>query len=828
MDQVNILSTFSPIMRSFILSEKVITILIAPLGEAKCLACGTPVLMADGTIRPVEEVEDGDQVMGDDGTPRNVTGTVRGYAEMFKVVPVKGAPFVCNGPHILSLKRSRAKRPGSFRGRDLTAEIVDISVEDYLKKSKQFKAYHKLYRVAVDYPEQTLPIPPYLFGLWLGDGTSVYPEITTADLEIVDYLKEQADRMGLRLVEKVFLEGNRSKGYRFSGDFPVRGKGENQFLNFLKSYNLLGNKHIPNIYKVNSRENRLQLLAGIIDTDGSFNHEGYEVTQKNQQIAEGIAYLARSLGLAAYIRPKKANGFGIKRIYFAVWISGDCSCIPVKLARKKCQPRIQKKGVLVTGIKEIVPVGPAEYFGFELDGNRRFLLGDFTVTHNTFTCIATMIRHAGRCGKPIRCAIIRDTLENIKLSIVPSIQEFFQEFFPENPTSHYLFTNEFKELVIRTNPQIKVDLFGIDDPASLSKLQGSSAYSLIWLNEPAPITDKSNAGLSEDVYNVAVIRAVRHKGTPGRLLVDMNPADETHWTFKRFIEEADFDPEFPLIQKQVWRVPYGDNPHLKDESRQAVKKMYANDPAAYTRYVEGKFAVIYKGEKISPYYKRDLHLLLGPAEPVKGLESFRLWDSWGSPCCILGQVTTIGRLIIYDVCIIDGNSDIRTLISTQVEPLLNSPRWKNKARNWRDVGDFTMAIRDQSNVEESAKMVIQRAFKTRFEPGPSTWKMTKQGMDDLFEGHGLIQGIPSVQLDPIGAKLLDKALSGQWHYPVDSSGKRSREKPVKDFWSHIGDAFAAGACVLRPSPRKADIRKARELALKTRKRAQGYAVSGGM
>lgn len=469
---------------------------------------------------------------------------------------------------------------------------------------------------------------------------------------------------------------------------------------------------------------------------------------------------------------------------------------------------------------------------------RSFILSEKVITiliaplgeAKTFTCIATMIRHAQRCGKPIRCAIIRDTLENIKLSIVPSIQEFFQEFFPENPTSHYLFKNEYKELTLFTDPQITVDLFGIDDPASLGKLQGSSAYSLIWLNEPAPISDKANAGLSEDVYNVAVVRAVRHKGSPGRLLVDMNPADELHWTYNRFIVEPDFDPEFPLIQKQVWQIPYGDNPHLKDESRQAVKKMYANDPSAYARYVEGKFAVIYKGERVTPYYKRDLHLL--PPDPVpmpvKGLESVRLWDSWGAPACVLGQITTIGRLIIYDVCIINGNSDLRVLISTQVEPLLNSPRWKGKARSWRDIGDFTMAMRDQSNVEESAKMVVQRAFRGRFEPGPSTWKMVKQGLDNMFGQNGLIQGMPSVQIDPLGASLADKALAGEWHYPVDNQGKRSRDKPVKDFYSHIGDAIANGCAVLRPSSRKGDIRKTMELANKAKKRAQSYAVAGGM
>jgi hypothetical protein len=447
----------------------------------------------------------------------------------------------------------------------------------------------------------------------------------------------------------------------------------------------------------------------------------------------------------------------------------------------------------------------------------------------TFGCIGAMLAHARRCGQAIRCAIVRDTLENIKLSIVPSIQEFFQE------CPHVIrFKNEYKELTIRYDDpetgkeiRIDVDLFGIDDPASLGKLQGSSAYSLIWLNEPAPIADKANAGLSEEVYNVAVIRCVRRKGTPGRLLVDMNPADDQHWTYRRFILEPDDDPEFPLVQKQVWHVPYGENRSLDDKARQAARKMYANDPAAYARYVQGKFAVIYRGEKVTPYYKEEIHLLPGRAEPVQGLESFRFWDSWGSPCCVLGQITTIGRLIVYDVCMIFGNSDIRTLISTQVDPLLNSPRWKNKARSWRDIGDFTMAMRDQSNVLESAKLVIQRHFNNRFEPGPSTWKLVKQGLDDMFQTHGLIMGLPSVQIDPVGGKLLHNALNGAWHYPVDNAGKRTRDKPKKDEASHPGDAFANGCAVLRPSARKADIQKMQELKNKTKKRAQSYAVAGG-
>jgi hypothetical protein len=48
-------------------------------------------------------------------------------------------------------------------------------------------------------------------------------------------------------------------------------------------------------------------------------------------------------------------------------------------------------------------------------------------------------------------------------------------------------------------------------------------------------------------------------------------------------------------------------------------------------------------------------------------------------------------------------------------------------------------------------------------------------------------GLPSVQIDPVGGKLLDRALNGAWHYPVDNAGKRTRDKPKKDEASHPGD-----------------------------------------
>jgi len=469
-----------------------------------------------------------------------------------------------------------------------------------------------------------------------------------------------------------------------------------------------------------------------------------------------------------------------------------------------------------------------------------FILSEKTITilvaplgeGKTFGCIATMIYHAARCGQPIRCAIVRDTLENIKLSIVPSVEEFFEEFFPDNPTRFYRFKNECKELTIFGNLRIEVDLFGIDDPASLGKLQGSSAYSLIWLNEPAPIADKANAGLSEEVYNVAGIRAVRRKATPGRLIVDMNPADEEHWTHRRFIEEEDFDPNFPLVHKQVWFVPYGENQHLKEESRQMAKKMYENDEAAYARYVKGEFAAVYRGEKVTPQYKRERHLCPDILVPAPGLVSFAFFDSWHNPACCLGQITSTGRLTFIDTLRLQ-NSDIRTLIHTQVIPLLNSPKWRNKPNSWRIGGDFSMKQPDQSNRNESAARVVEEAFRKFlklpgifFEAGPSKWDTMKRHIARALQD-GDHRGDSLVLLSNDN-RLLDKGLRGAWHYKTDNSGNVLKNvKPDKDVHSHPCDAWANAVGVLLPAlDRRAHLGDYRKAAVRVKQRIQSYATGG--
>lgn len=363
------------------------TACVMPTATGKCLAKSTPVIMWDGTVKPVDDVRVGDLLVGPNSQPRRVLSTTRGREMMYRVTPTKGDPYTVNASHILSLKLTP---DGRGDGEHL---LVNLTVAEYLKKSNWFKHRAKGWRTEIHWPEAAVPLDPYFLGLWLGDGHHKRPQITTADPEIVAYLAEFSDKVGLRLHRESYA--GRCDGYAVSG-VKQRWKA-NPVTAAMRSLGVFGNKHIPLAYLRNSRRVRLELLAGLIDSDGHLCRAGgYEITAKSYELASQIAFLARSLGFAAYIRAKQSTcQTGAVGVYYRLHLSGRLSNVPVKLGRKRHPVLSHAKDVLVHGIG-VEPVGDGDYYGFTLDGDGLFLLGDFTVTHNTELYLSVAVEEVGR------------------------------------------------------------------------------------------------------------------------------------------------------------------------------------------------------------------------------------------------------------------------------------------------------------------------------------------------------------------------------------------------------------------------------------------------
>lgn len=343
-------------------------------------------MLANGTTKPVEAIRVGNLLMGLNSEPREVLNLCRGRDVMFEVTPTKGEPFVVNGDHILSLVRTAdARKPGG--------EIVDVSVRDWLKWTNTRKHLYKLFRTGFELSEPKLPIDPYFLGVLLGDGYFGKKQLTVSkpDREIREACEIECTKRGLGLRTEFRSRNNPS--YRFSQNGGLL-RADLIGLGLDKTQS--DTKFVPVSYKTASSKQRLEVLAGLMDTDGSRSRGGFDFVSKSEELAKDVVFLARSVGLAAYITPcRKGCQTGAVGDYWRVSISGDCSRIPTRIPRKKVGTRLQKKDVLRTGftVKEL---GIEDFYGFTLDGDGRYLMGDFTVTHNsgkTRTGGALVTRH---------------------------------------------------------------------------------------------------------------------------------------------------------------------------------------------------------------------------------------------------------------------------------------------------------------------------------------------------------------------------------------------------------------------------------------------------
>lgn len=511
-------------------------------GAGKCLGKHTPVLMYDGGIKNVEDIQTGDLLMGPDSRPRTVLSTTKGRGELFKIIPRKGQPWVCNDVHVLTLKhsaptnmrrirkassrqyvfrsflepyrqtilsmkaagngpteiskavvnlsngtvsphpttiihyvkdrirfaipkllkrsdRSTRLRRGIYQafGIDLSRaqkvvreefsweendHIVDVPLRDFLERTSEgqrsswaISQYWKIFRVPVDFTESDEAKPFdenwfYFVGMWLGDGAWRRSVITTKDPELREFLESFAAKNGWSTY--VYTD-RRSDVWQihtfrrpFHGPTGYLSDPEHPYTKILRRCLAAENqKFIPLFLKTAARKKRLSLLAGLIDTDGDATRGCLSYTSVSPRLAEDVAFLARSLGLAAYVcsMEKSITSLGFTGRYWRVSISGDTSIIPCKLRRKLNGPRLQKKNVLRTGWR-VEPMGEGDYYGFTLNGDGRFLLSDFTVTHNTVSAIVGQFHQVFRHEK----GTLRDSWEGSDLEVkVEEIEKRYRQ-----------------------------------------------------------------------------------------------------------------------------------------------------------------------------------------------------------------------------------------------------------------------------------------------------------------------------------------------------------------------------------------------------------------
>lgn len=352
---------------------------------AGCLGKDVPVLMFDGSMKMSQDIVVGDVLMGPDSTPRNVLVTQRGHSNMYRIVPVKGMEWTCNDSHVMVVHDQYITRSMRLYNSHHKTDVVDRRMDSILKfrRSDNSIGHLKLVRTGVEFSEVNTKVDPYILGLWLAEGTkkkkaptfTIYKE----DTDILEYLRNYSVPTGVFIKEKP------------DGESCIRVKflGANHEFNdeFSKScVDGAGMVSIPKNYLINSRKNRLRLLAGLLDGDGYLGEDGkgFTISTKFEQLGKDIVYLCRSLGFQCNGHWKKSTirSRNFEGYYYHISISGHTDAIPNVLKRKHAGKRQQIKDVLHTGFS-VYDIGMGDWYGFTVDGDNRYLLGDFTITHNS-------------------------------------------------------------------------------------------------------------------------------------------------------------------------------------------------------------------------------------------------------------------------------------------------------------------------------------------------------------------------------------------------------------------------------------------------------------
>jgi hypothetical protein len=288
-----------------------------------------------------------------------------------------------------------------------------ISTRDLLKNGLFDKNLKKKYSIpnagAVEYKKKEFLVDPYVLGAWLGDGSSYSGVIGNADYEMGQYIANNTKHS----IQKETVIPPRYEGYKTLYEWRISGLTEDlKTLGVIRPQKATGecNKNIPDEYLYGSIDQRLELLAGLLDTDGSCSKRGtVEFGLTIESIVKKVQILVHSLGwkttpinskIPTY-RDGQGNLVEGKRIY---WISFHPNRQVFRLSRKAIRLEEKLKSNVTQQIRhkrryliEINPINdnPEDYFCFTVDSaSHLFLCTEaFIPTHNTVFTLLSLIRN---------------------------------------------------------------------------------------------------------------------------------------------------------------------------------------------------------------------------------------------------------------------------------------------------------------------------------------------------------------------------------------------------------------------------------------------------
>lgn len=323
---------------------------------------------------PIKDVKKGDRIYDDSGKLTTVLDRIDFNDQVqYEITLQDGRKILCGKGHKWAVyHRTKYK-------------VVDLEYILSTKyKSQRSNGYWEYaFRLPltkpIDYKEKEFILDPYILGLWLGDGQSDQFSLTSIDEEIIDSWKNYAIKNNFDIRE-------RGLSYHLSG------KIKNSPKKILRRLSVLKNKHIPEEYFFGSINQRLSLLQGLMDTDGTIGFKGYSTFDNtNHKLIKGVERLCWSLGIKTKLKTKPTtwvhNGVRKRSFSYRLFINTD---LPIfRLTRKLNKIEVNESAKSISSarssaIVDIKEVGVRPSVCIKVDNKSHlFLAGDYIVTHNS-------------------------------------------------------------------------------------------------------------------------------------------------------------------------------------------------------------------------------------------------------------------------------------------------------------------------------------------------------------------------------------------------------------------------------------------------------------
>jgi hypothetical protein len=410
--------------------------LAAPSGAGKATALTTRIPLPNGKYKLAGDVKLGDYLLSRTGKPTKVVGVYPQPKHMlYKVTTKDGREQILHPDHLMSVWTTGQQKEKRFNPDYLMTKPLSEVMKDYKELNARKTGYVHKYSIpltsGVEYPEQTHVISPYALGVLIAEGSLKGQKTKSGGYSLTSFTISNDDEFVMnKFVDELGLQGLEPYHYKGNYNYTWFSRDDKRVKLVVDEIKRLGLQHgtfgkfIPNEYLIDSKENRMKLLQGLIDTDGTLkankgrDNYSFSYSTSSEKLRDTFLTLLDGLGIGRSVSADSR----LEKVNYNIGVfSPDKIWSNPKYDEKLVGRKYKSNKHLATGIVNIEEFKEVESVCFTVDNPEHlFLINDYIVTHNTMSMVSLATSYL-MSGKDVMYIALEELTGRMVLRIAKSV-----------------------------------------------------------------------------------------------------------------------------------------------------------------------------------------------------------------------------------------------------------------------------------------------------------------------------------------------------------------------------------------------------------------------